>query len=448
MSSSLRWPKRVAKQFTKRLARVMSITAAAVLVLGSTAGPSRATIESTLPAVTISREPVPREYFGMHIHRLGSTTTWPVVSFGSWRLWDAGVAWPWLEPTHGDWRFEKLDAYVELAQDHGVDILLPLGLSPTWTSTRPDEPSGYQKGFAAPPRDLGQWREYVRTVATRYKGRIHNYELWNEPNLKQFYSGSVGEMVALAREAYSTLKQVDPTIVLVSPAPVNEPGLQWLDEYLASGGSQYLDVVGYHFYEISSTPESMLPLIGRVRDIMTKHGLEGRPLWNTETGWIGATSPGSVNPQTVGFGPEATVLTQDAAAAYLARALILGWTAGLGRFYWYSWDHLATGLIDPDGTLRPAGRSYAEVERWLVGRDLACPPPDREGTWVCRVSNAQGYQGIVAWNPQVTVDLSVPNDWRSPSVRAVTGPVTTVARGARIAVGNSPVLVEPSGAPH
>src|SRR5437762_11639585 len=57
--------------------------------------------------------PIPPSFFGLHIHR-GGGIPWPVVPFGTWRLWDANVVWPWLEPKKGDWHFEGLDALVTL----------------------------------------------------------------------------------------------------------------------------------------------------------------------------------------------------------------------------------------------------------------------------------------------------------------------------------------------
>ena len=36
-----------------------------------------------------SVKPIPKTYFGMHIHRADSITDWPVVKFGTWRLWDS-----------------------------------------------------------------------------------------------------------------------------------------------------------------------------------------------------------------------------------------------------------------------------------------------------------------------------------------------------------------------
>ena len=37
-------------------------------------------------------------YIGLHLHRADQGTAWPAAGFGSWRLWDANVAWPNLEP--------------------------------------------------------------------------------------------------------------------------------------------------------------------------------------------------------------------------------------------------------------------------------------------------------------------------------------------------------------
>ncbi len=68
--------------------------------------------------------PVPEKFFGMHIHHLVKTrypdmppTPWPAVPFATWRLWDAYVSWPNLEPRQGEWNFETLDEYVALAEE-------------------------------------------------------------------------------------------------------------------------------------------------------------------------------------------------------------------------------------------------------------------------------------------------------------------------------------------
>ncbi len=65
----------------------------------------------------------------------------------------------------------------------------------------------------------------MRTVATRYKGVIHSYEIWNEPNLKGTFTGDTKAMLELSRSAYQVLKSVDPTIIVVSPAATTEDGI-------------------------------------------------------------------------------------------------------------------------------------------------------------------------------------------------------------------------------
>jgi beta-glucosidase/6-phospho-beta-glucosidase/beta-galactosidase len=44
---------------------------------------------------------------------------------------------------------------------------------------------------------MDYWRTFVRAVATRYKGQIEAYEIWNEPNLKMFWTGSVEQLVTI-----------------------------------------------------------------------------------------------------------------------------------------------------------------------------------------------------------------------------------------------------------
>src|SRR6266436_267609 len=85
--------------------------------------------------------PIPPTLFGMHIHRAATTTPWPPIPFGTWRLWDTYSGWPSLEPEKGKWNFQSADKLVELAEQHRVEVVFPIALSPTWASARPTEKS-------------------------------------------------------------------------------------------------------------------------------------------------------------------------------------------------------------------------------------------------------------------------------------------------------------------
>src|SRR5262249_20629186 len=78
----------------------------------------------TANQLTPPRGPVPENYFGLHIHHLWQDTQWPSIPFGTWRLWDAHVLWTYLEPQPGQYDFSLLDKYVQVAQEHNVELIL------------------------------------------------------------------------------------------------------------------------------------------------------------------------------------------------------------------------------------------------------------------------------------------------------------------------------------
>lgn len=412
---------------------------------------------SALAQLPRDTTPVPKTYFGLHIHRaLGSSegtrpAAWPTVGFAEWRLWDAHVAWPDLEPQRGRWKFALLDSLVDMARDHHVGVLLTLGLTPAWASSRPTERSNYGAGEQAPPTSLADWQAYVRTVARRYKGRIQSYEVWNEPNMTGFFSGSLAQLVALDSVAYEEIKREDPTALIVSPSPAyGLRGAAWLDSFLAAGGARFLDVVGFHFYVTPEEPEVMLPIIDSVRTVLRRHGLLGRPIWNTETGWFIANHQSIV--RAVG-GPHAfrgRVLDDSTSAAYVARALVLGWCAGLSRFYWYSWDNYYMGLVDRDGrTIKSAAIAFASIRNLLTDARVRSCSRRADSTWVVALTAQHGGRSWLLWRDSGAGSklVAISADWRVISHRSI---MTRAAepflsqRDAHTLVGQVPQLLETS----
>ena len=386
---------------------------------------TRFAADLTTPKMTI-----PDTYFGLHFHRLDdpNPTTWPSMPVPEWRLWDAGVTWADLEPAKGRWEFGRLDRYVSLAQRHSTGILLTLGGTPFWASSRPELQSNYTPGFTAEPRDLDDWRNYVRTVVSRYKGRIPAYEIWNEPNLKNFWSGTTDQMLTLTKEAAQIIHSIDPNAVVVSPSVTANYGVPWFAEFLKKGGGQYVDAIGYHFYVDPQTlrPEDMVPIIQRVRQAMAENGLATMPLWNTETGWF----------------PPAKIDSDELAAGFLARAFILGWAAGLQRFYWYAWDNRGAAIItykEVDRVVTPAGRAYKVVERWLVGARMEGCTESADQTWTCQLDRL-GKKEWIGWNSQGSQTFEVPREWHVTSVAPLLHDQYSF-NGSRIEIGTSPTLL-------
>ncbi len=380
--------------------------------------------------LTPPARPIPASLFGMHIHRIGAGTPWPAVPIGDWRLWDAHVAWPDLEPRKGLWRFDNLDKYLSAAASNHAEVLLVLGMSPRWASARPDERSVYGPGLASEPSDLQDWRDYVTAVVKHCGTHVQTYEIWNEPNLKPFWSGSTDQLVMLTREAVQIIHSTNPQAIVVSPSATASYGTKWLAEFLSKGGGQYVDVIGYHFYVNPDAPEAMVPIIQLVRQIMAANGAGSKPLWDTESGWA--------KPK--------PFPSEELAAAYLARAYILNWAAGVQRLYWYAWDNHAWVTLqtveDDNQTLRPAGRAYGVIQKWLVGARMDWCNQDTNHTWQCELDRNGSMQWII-WNSDRTTSFAIPPSWQVNYVTTLLGQPQRLS-DSTVQTGPTPSILSPS----
>jgi beta-glucosidase/6-phospho-beta-glucosidase/beta-galactosidase len=109
------------------------------------------------------------------------------AGFGWARQW---ISWESVEPTQGSYSWDVLDKVVATAERKNTKLMLILLRAPAWAA-----PNG---GI---PRDKQLYARFVSTVATRYKGRVGAYEVWNEANLAGETGGTVnvGEYAELLK---------------------------------------------------------------------------------------------------------------------------------------------------------------------------------------------------------------------------------------------------------
>jgi len=390
------------QDLTLGLARALMRVASAALLVVLGATPSAAGTDPYLQATQGHSQTVTATFFGTHFHRLDmglpddpDRTAWPQQSLGQLRLWDAQTTWFNLQPAPDAWHFERLDAYVAAAGAAGARVLLTLGMTPAWNSTRPDEPCPYTRGCSAEPRDLGAWKDYVRTVARRYGPRIAAYELWNEPLLSElprdrgqrgFYTGSVHKLVAMAEAARQALDEVAPGTPLCTPGFTN--GVDRLALFLSAGGEHQVQALCFHLYAESNL--KLAQTLVSLRRVQRERGLGALPIWNTETG-VEVAAPGE---KLIG----GVVADWDSAATRLAQALVLSAAAGVERFYQYAWDNGRSGLVDAQGRPRPALAAFAQVQDWLMGRRVGpCRQPwlNRPGLVACQTQGADGAHWLL-----------------------------------------------------
>jgi hypothetical protein len=129
------------------------------------------------------------------------------------------VAWRDVNPAPGVFDWSILDRRVAQVESWGGRPLLVLGLTPQWAAQDPNagDPR-WGAGSASPPITLGMWGAYVTAVSQRYGSRIGGYELWNEANLKTFWTGSAAELADMAGVAHRIIKDSSPNAVVLAPS--------------------------------------------------------------------------------------------------------------------------------------------------------------------------------------------------------------------------------------
>lgn len=195
----------------------------------------------------------------------------------------------------------KYDNIVDLADKYGVQILARLEAPPKWAQS--------VEGSFAPPAKLDDYGDYVAAVATRYKGRITYYQIWNEPNNYPEWGEQPVDPEAFTQllcTAYRRLKAIDPTARVVAPAltptislePGPGPGTGlndfiFLQRMYDAGAGQCFDIMSAQGYGLFSGPTDRRlrprnvnfsrPMY--IRDLMVKNGDAAKPIWISEMGW-------------------------------------------------------------------------------------------------------------------------------------------------------------------
>ncbi len=364
---------------------------------------------------------LPGQFFGMTILHAINRTPWPDVKIASIRLWDSdGTGWPQIQPAPGKFNWDGLDRWLALAQRNNADVIYTFGRVPKWANEG--------KHQSVPPTDLKVWDDFVRAIVRHANGRISAWELWNEPNDPNFWSGDIQTLRTMAERAYRIIKQEQPNAIVLTPSATWRDGSpsDWFEKYFAASGGRYADAIAFHGY-VGTEPEGLVTEISRIRSVAQKYGVD-KPIWDTESSW----------------GMDAKLSDPAAQAAFLARSYILHVAEGIGRFYWYAWDGSDGGSTPPDkswGTLwdgskgyRPAVQAYRTVHSWLDGVRLPLPCGKDDSVWRCELN---GNSEII-WTPagQRTLQL----DKKYTRYVALDGQMHTVPATQVVVIGPSPIL--------
>lgn len=296
--------------------------------------------------------------------------------------------WRFIEADANDqFGWDEPDRIVNAVNQAGLKLLARVDNQPRWA--RKD---GLFPG-AGPPDNLQDWADFLTALATRYRGRIQAYQLWNEPNLDREWGNrrpSAKEYAELLRVGYQAIKRADPNAYVISAglSPTTNqsdqawPDVLYLDELYQAGAKPYFDILGVHAAGFRSEPEEDPAVVAHdrartnedpspverrrvyafrhvedLRAVMVKHGDAEKTVAILEMGWTSDTRPDS---------PYAWhSVSEEEKADYLVRAF--KWA----RAHWAPWMGLMTVIYLPDPAWTPKDEQY----HWSITNGDGTPRP-------------------------------------------------------------------------
>jgi polysaccharide biosynthesis protein PslG len=173
---------------------------------------------------------------------------------------DAGFTWvkQWFAwgdiegQGKGKYDWSTSDRIVDQVEEFGLKLIVRVDHGPAWAG--------------APPDNIDQFTAFLSAMANRYTGRIHAYQVWNEPNLAREWGNkapNAAEYTQMLKKAYQAIKAADPNALVITAgmAPTTElsqravPDTRFIQAMYEAGAKPYFDVLGAHGAGYKAPPE-------------------------------------------------------------------------------------------------------------------------------------------------------------------------------------------------
>ncbi|NUU16358.1 xylan 1,4-beta-xylosidase [Cellulomonas humilata] len=193
------------------------------------------------------------------------------------------------EPVHD---FTGVDATYDALLALGLRPVVELSYMPRDLASDPDVTVFDYAAIVSPPKDWDRWGALVTDLVGHLVQRYGldevrenwSFEVWNEPNLEVFWSGTREEFWRLYDVTVTAVRTVDDRLVVGGPSTAAAGWVDGLLEHVAGSGSP-VDFVSTHTY--GNAPLDL-------RATLARHGREDAGIWWTEWG-VSPTHFGNAN---------------------------------------------------------------------------------------------------------------------------------------------------------
>ncbi|MDQ3648615.1 MAG: Ig-like domain-containing protein [Actinomycetota bacterium] len=272
----------------------------------------------------------------------------------------------------------NVDYAIQQLRAAGIGVVMPVSDGvPYWASADPNkykDSGGYHYNERYRPTSFQDYADFFSFVVNRYKGSgVHVFEVWNEPNLSEFWPSGVNasEYTQMLKAAYPAIKAADPSSTVLLGG-LSGSDWSFLQGVYAAGGGSYFDAAANHIYANGSPDNCWQDSTGHnakdsfcgvdeVREVMVANGDAAKAMWITEFGWStcsnsysGCYNVGVTEEKQAEYLTRAFQKFDSPAYSYVKAALVYS----ARNTYWKKDDPASwegnLGMVKTDWTVKPA----------------------------------------------------------------------------------------------
>jgi hypothetical protein len=268
-----------------------------------------------------------------------------------------------------NYNFSSTDLQVVAVKSVGAEVFYRLGYS--WGG--PSYPPGNYTKFAEICKRIVM--HYNQGWANGFKYGIRYWEIWNEADFKQFWTGTPEQYFRLYDVVARALKTVDRNLKVGGPAlagPQEFVNRWFLDDFLrfCKMNESPLDFVSWHIYTEGGGPQFVAQRAYQVQQMLKQYGFDN--VENILSEW---------NMYVLDENRWRPEFWNARGAAWAASALIYLESSPISKSFWYRGDSGGIfGLFSENGTFKKTGYVYLAMRKMLdTPVRLACTGSNNAG---------------------------------------------------------------------
>ena len=337
-----------------------------------------------------------RTRLGVNIHFLKDDRALDIAKAAGFSFVRMDLLWAKLENAE-EYHFGPFDELMRSLEQRNLGVLWILDY-------------GHPKHGGASPKsdeDVNAYSRYVAAVVSHFRGHNARFEIWNEPNIKQFLPDP-NAYVRLLPAALDSVRRND-TDALVSTGGTSGFDRAFLTSILQLRSTKKASAIAVHPYR-DSGPETSVPDFVLLGDLIRRVGMN-LPVWSTEWGYSSAGNGISH----LGDDGHSDIARRRQAVLTVRECLTL-WTLGVRMAVLYDLrddgpnplnPEQNFGLLDQDNNAKPAMEAIRTLMRLITKHSYSGLLRDVPyGAHALRLNGVDDVL-FIAWNENTALDSRI-----------------------------------------